>query len=79
MVKTTLYLPDELKRQIEYAAREQGRSEAEVIREKLTEGFAEQPRRVRGSWGQVHGGGESIAHRIDEILAEGFGADGLDS
>lgn len=32
MVKTTIYLPDELKRRIEQAARERSTSEAEVIR-----------------------------------------------
>lgn len=33
MFKTTLYLPDELKAALERAARETGRSEAELIRE----------------------------------------------
>lgn len=32
MVKTTIYLPDELKRRVEQAARERAVSEAEVIR-----------------------------------------------
>lgn len=32
MVKTTIYLPDELHRQLKHAAKERGISEAEVIR-----------------------------------------------
>ena len=35
MVKTTVYLPDDLKRRIEYTARVQRKSEAEVIRDAL--------------------------------------------
>jgi Arc/MetJ-type ribon-helix-helix transcriptional regulator len=35
VVKTTVYLPDELKRRLEQTARRQKRSEADVIREAL--------------------------------------------
>jgi len=37
MDKTTLYLPDELKRALRDAARRLGRAQAELIREALTE------------------------------------------
>ncbi|WP_448569608.1 ribbon-helix-helix domain-containing protein [Thermus sp.] len=35
MVKTTLYLPQELKRLLEMRARQEGRSQAELIREAI--------------------------------------------
>jgi hypothetical protein len=35
MQKTTLYLPDELQRQLQEAARRMGRSQADLIREAL--------------------------------------------
>ena len=44
MVKTTLYLPHDLKRQVEQLARRRGISEAELIRTALShEVAAEQP------------------------------------
>jgi plasmid stability protein len=46
MVKTTIYLPDELKRRLEQAARDRATSEAEVIRAALDAGVPplERPR-----------------------------------
>ncbi len=45
MMKTTVYLPDALKARVERIAREQGRSEADVIRTALEEYTArERPR-----------------------------------
>jgi metal-responsive CopG/Arc/MetJ family transcriptional regulator len=45
MVKTTVYLPEELKGRLERLARDQGRSEAELIRTALEEFTArERPR-----------------------------------
>jgi hypothetical protein len=45
MFRTTVYLPDELKRRLERAARAQSRSEADVIRAALDAYTArEQPR-----------------------------------
>lgn len=45
MVKTTVYLPEQLKARLERIAREQGRSEAELIRAALEEFTArERPR-----------------------------------
>jgi hypothetical protein len=64
--KTTLYLPEPLKRRIEREAKRKGLSEAEVIRRVLNAGL-ERPRR-RG--GFLHG--EPIADRVDELL-KGFG------
>jgi hypothetical protein len=71
MTKTTVYLPRELKRAVEKAARQRGCSEAEVLRDAVArytgEADAPAPRlplfRSRGP---------SIAGEIDRAL-EGFG------
>ncbi len=68
MVKTTLYLPDELKRAIEATAARDGLSEAELIRRTLQTSLI--PDRPRPRSGIVSG--EPIADRVDELL-EGFG------
>jgi predicted transcriptional regulator len=64
--KTTVYLPDELKRSVEVEARRSGRSEAEVIRQALADGL--QRPGPRGALFEA----EPIADRADELLA-GFG------
>jgi hypothetical protein len=72
MQKSTVYLPPELKQAVRRLARARKCSEADVIREALSrltaEAAAPAPRlplfRARGP---------SIAHRIDEVLAGGFG------
>lgn len=69
MVKTTLYLPDDLKRAIELEASRQGSSEADVIRTTLRDGLARARRRPCGA---LFTGSEPIAERADELLA-GFG------
>jgi Arc/MetJ-type ribon-helix-helix transcriptional regulator len=73
MRKTTVYLPDELKEQIERVAGEQHRSEADVIRTALVEYTArEQPRPrlpvVRGTADST-----DVARRVDTLLRDGFG------
>ncbi len=65
-VKTTVYLPEELKAQIEREARRRDISEAEVIRQTLTAGL----RRPRPRGGFL--AGPVISERVDELL-EGFG------
>lgn len=40
MVKTTLYLPEDLKQRLEQAARQDRRSEAELIREAISESLS---------------------------------------
>ena len=67
-VKTTLYLPEALKRRIEDEASRKGLSEAEVIRRVLEAGLE----RSRPRFGIISGG-EPIAHRVDELL-KGFGS-----
>jgi hypothetical protein len=71
MEKTTVYLPDELKRALRSAARATGRSEADLIREGIgtvvgTHRIA-QPRLPLFESGQP-----DLAERVDEHLA-GFG------
>ncbi len=64
--KTTIYLPDELKRAVEREARRRGESEAEVIRRAIAAAVA----RPRPRGGLIEA--EPFAHRTDELLA-GFG------
>jgi Arc/MetJ-type ribon-helix-helix transcriptional regulator len=71
MHKTTVYLPDELKRAIERVATETRRSEADVIRAALEDYTTRtRPRPRAGTF--AHG---SLANRVDELLNEGFGRD----
>ncbi len=64
--KTTIYLPEELKRGVEREARRLGQSEAEVIRRAIAAAVA----RPRPRAGIVEG--EPFAARAEEVL-EGFG------
>lgn len=69
-MKTTLYLPDDVKRAVELEARRRGVSEAEVVRDVLRTSLMSEPVRPRGG---IIAGREPIAERVDELLAEGFG------
>jgi hypothetical protein len=71
MEKTTVYLPDELKRALERTALVSGRSEAELIREgvALVTRSSERPR-PRGAL--FASGLPPIARRVDDEL-DGFG------
>ncbi|HEV8602749.1 MAG TPA: ribbon-helix-helix protein, CopG family [Gaiellaceae bacterium] len=73
-MKTTVYLPEQLKRRVEQTARAQRRSEAEVIRAALEE-FTEAQERPRPRLPLFSSGDPTLAERVDEILAEGFGRD----
>ena len=64
--KTTIYLPDELKAAVEGEARRRGLSEAEVIRQAITQAVS----RPRPGVGIISG--EPFAERVDELL-DGFG------
>ena len=74
MVKTTVYLPDDLKAALARVARERAVSEAELIREALSEKVssetAERPRVALFAQGL---GDVTTAERVDELLA-GFGS-----
>jgi hypothetical protein len=70
MVKTTVYLPEELKKALERIAQAEGRSEADLIREGIRliiDRGTPEPRIPLFSSGQP-----GLAERVDELLA-GFG------
>ena len=67
MRKTTVYLPDSLKREVERRARRRSCSEAEVIRQAIRDAIA-RPEPRPG----IIPGGDSWAERVDDHLG-GFG------
>lgn len=72
MKKTTVYLPDDLKAALERVAGAQGRSEADLIRQAvwdLTRSL--EPPRPRLPL--FASGDPTLAERVDEELARGFG------
>lgn len=71
--RTTVYLPDDLKKALSHAARRRGVSEAELIREgvKLAIGQGEPPRPRLPLFAS---GQPDLAQRFDELM-EGFGED----
>lgn len=76
MVRTTVYMPDELKRRIEVYAAQRRTTEAAVIRDAVERLLAPETDR---SWvhelaGLGRGQGEDIADRVDDALVDsGFG------
>ena len=70
MQKTTVYLPDDLKRAIETKARSQGVSEAQVIREAIEGATAAYRNPPKPRVAYAHGPGDVI-DRWDEYM-EGF-------
>jgi len=71
MHKTTIYLEDELKAELDRVAAETGRSEAEIIREGVRLALDRtQPPLPRS--GTFDSGDGSQSERVDELL-EGFG------
>jgi plasmid stability protein len=70
MNKTTVYLPDELKRAVETEAGRRGTSEAEVIRDAIRQAVSGEMRKPHGA---IFAGREPIADRADQLLS-GFGA-----
>ncbi len=67
-VKTTIYLPDDLKAALTREAQRRQCSEAEVVRDAISRAVA----RPLPRGGIIKGGGEPIAERVDELL-KGFG------
>lgn len=72
MVKTTLYLPEELKRKVELLAERRGVSEADVIRAAITREVGEEPTGDPRSRFPVFRSGnrEPFAERDEELLGE---------
>ncbi len=74
MVKTSVYLPEELKDRLAAASRASGESEATIIRSALEQRLATMLR-LRNSphWGTVGFADPDLADKVDEVLADGFG------
>jgi hypothetical protein len=73
MKKTTLYLPDELKRKVESVARAEQRSEADIIRDAIAVAVdARRPPKPRVPLPGARLRNPSVAERVDELL-DGFG------
>jgi Arc/MetJ-type ribon-helix-helix transcriptional regulator len=72
MVKTTVYLPEDLKRDLERLADESGRSEADLIREGVAQLVAAE-QRPRPTLPLFESGEPTLAERVDEALAD-FGS-----
>jgi hypothetical protein len=73
MKRTTIYLPEDLKAALERTAAAQGKSEAEIVRAALataTEAHAYPPPTLP----LFASGDPTLAERVDEELAAGFGA-----
>lgn len=69
MVKTTVYLPEHLKRALAAVARQRSVSEAELIRQAISAAVAGE---VDAEWGPIYDDDTLLADHVDEHLA-GFG------
>jgi Ribbon-helix-helix protein, copG family len=77
MTRTTVYLTQDAKQRLCLAARRRKRSEAELIREAIEVLLADEPARPKPNLPLFTGVDHTVADRVDDILADGFGADGL--
>ena len=74
MVKTTVYLPNALKRALAAASAMEGKSEAEIIREAIQHRLEQAARRPpRLPLVDMPLGDPMIARHVDELLDDGFG------
>lgn len=78
MVKTTVYLSDQVKERLARAAERRHTSEAELIRQGIDLLLLEEPPVRRPKLGVFDSGDPTLAERTDEALATGFGRDGVD-
>jgi hypothetical protein len=72
-MKTTVYLPEDLKRRLELLARERETSEAALIREAVERLVASGQPKPR--LGFLSSGDPTLAERVDEELAKGYGVE----
>jgi hypothetical protein len=70
--RTTIYLPDELKAALERTAAARGTTEAEVVRSALSSVTADHAYPAP-TLPLFESGDPTLAERVDEELAEGFG------
>jgi Ribbon-helix-helix protein, copG family len=73
MVKTSVYLPDDLKERLAQASRVSGESEARIIRSALEQWLAGLLPRPTPHWGTITFDDPDLPYKVDEVLAEGFG------
>ena len=71
--KTTVYLPDDIRAGIEDAARDAGRSQAELIREALRAYLSSRPPSWPQSFGRHRSGGAFAARDDEDVLAAHWG------
>jgi hypothetical protein len=74
MVKTSVYLPDDLKRRLGDASLASGESEATIIRSALEAWLAGMLRPRRSPhWGTLDFDEPDLADHVDDALSGGFG------
>ena len=74
MRQTTIYLPDDLKRRLEQAARQDRRTEASIVREALDEALRRRDVAPTTPLFPAGWGDATLSERVDELLADtGFG------
>ena len=75
MVRTTIYLPDDLKAALEARAQADGRTESDLIREALAEKLRGPGKTVRQmQFGLFDSGLSATSAEVDDVLAAtGFG------
>ncbi len=72
--RTTIYIPDDMKARLEAAARAEGRTEADVIREALGDALERRSsQRPRLPLTEPTGKTTNWAEQVDDLLEEGFG------
>ncbi len=74
MRRTTVYLPEDLKAALERTAAARGTSEAEVLRSALTAATIDHAH-PKPRLPLFDSGDATLAERVDELLAAGFGLD----
>jgi predicted transcriptional regulator len=72
MVKTSVYLPDDLKDRLARAAEVSGESEASIIRSALEQWLAGMLRPRSAMLGSIEFGDPDLPHKVDELM-HGFG------
>ena len=70
MQQTTIYLPEDLKRRLQQAARQDRRTEASIVREALDEALQRREVAPTAPLFAEGWGDPTAAERVDELLAE---------
>ncbi|MCA2175510.1 ribbon-helix-helix domain-containing protein [Nonomuraea glycinis] len=79
MPEVSLYLPEDIQHRVAEAARAHGVSETDYMRDAITRALSGEfvGERPRPRLPLFDSGSPSLARDVDEVLAEGFGRDGL--